>query len=198
MPLLRTILRRTFYAAAAVSALLLLATLIAWPVSYYRDCYLAYMAASRSEPTLSDEYGIQCDSGRAVFYYETWRLINHGFHLWTSDPGLNQWSYLTWNAAPVARIPKVTTLGISWQYDYDAHTTLAFLFVPLSYLTLLFSILPLLAFLSIRRRRKAAKAAGLCPKCGYDLRAHQPGDMCPECGTPVAAKAESKKPKAET
>jgi hypothetical protein len=29
-------------------------------------------------------------------------------------------------------------------------------------------------------RRKCA--AGCCRKCGYDLRAHQPGERCPECG----------------
>ena len=57
---------------------------------------------------------------------------------------------------------------------------------PLSYLTLLIAILPLLVFRSIRRRRKAVRT-GLCPKCPYDLRAHQSGaagPLCPECGTP--------------
>lgn len=24
-----------------------------------------------------------------------------------------------------------------------------------------------------------------CPACGYDLRAHHPGDKCPECGTTI-------------
>jgi predicted amidophosphoribosyltransferase len=56
--------------------------------------------------------------------------------------------------------------------------------IPFSYLALLFSILPLLAFRSIRRRRRSSRI-GLCPKCNYDLRAHAPGSLCPECGTPV-------------
>lgn len=36
-----------------------------------------------------------------------------------------------------------------------------------------------------RRRERARRRAGLCIRCGYDLRAHAPGDRCPECGTPV-------------
>jgi hypothetical protein len=28
-----------------------------------------------------------------------------------------------------------------------------------------------------------------CLACGYDLRAHQPGEKCPECGTMIPAKS---------
>ena len=36
------------------------------------------------------------------------------------------------------------------------------------------------------RRRHLRVRLGLCPGCGYDLRAHKPGDRCPECGTAIA------------
>jgi len=36
-----------------------------------------------------------------------------------------------------------------------------------------------------RRRERIRARRGLCPTCGYDLRASK--DRCPECGTPVPA-----------
>jgi hypothetical protein len=34
-------------------------------------------------------------------------------------------------------------------------------------------------------RERCRARPGLCRHCGYDLRAHQPGDRCPECGTAI-------------
>ena len=46
---------------------------------------------------------------------------------------------------------------------------------------LVFAILPAIKTRSLLRTRRRNRA-GLCPRCGYDLRAHRGGDRCPECG----------------
>jgi hypothetical protein len=51
--------------------------------------------------------------------------------------------------------------------------------LPLWFLTLTFGAWPAMASVRWRRRRREARK-GLCPRCGYDLRASP--DRCPECG----------------
>ena len=188
MGTLRTILRRTFYAAAAVSSLLLLATLILWPVSHYRGLYAGYCTAG------GDEYYVAADGGRAVVAYTFGLASARGWDFVANPPELSHWSYLSWNTPDPELAPNFaapTFLGVCWfhtlpRVSWTEHGAL----IPFSYFTLLFSILPLLALRSIRRRRKAARI-GLCPKCRYDLRTQQSGAaglLCPECGTPVATR----------
>jgi len=57
--------------------------------------------------------------------------------------------------------------------------------VPLWLPVLLFAVPPLLYLRRIMRRRRRLRV-GLCPTCGYDLRATP--TQCPECGTPAPAK----------
>jgi hypothetical protein len=189
MPLLRTILRRSFFTAAAVSTLLLLATLILWPVSYLRQVQATFWIAAQSR---CDLIGML---GRMAVDVESFPSFVPGgieFSAGRYDPGTNpDWSYLTWNKPYFMNRSMRTSLGITWLIaSGPPDERFSILLIPISYLALLFFILPLLAFRSIRRRRKASRI-GLCPKCGYDLRVQRDGAagaVCPECGTPVAGR----------
>jgi hypothetical protein len=79
----------------------------------------------------------------------------------------NQWSE-----------PANSALGFGWETPPRPLVVV----VPFWFLVILFSILPLVW---IRRtlRDRTRRAHGLCPHCGYDLRA-TPG-RCPECGRDV-------------
>jgi hypothetical protein len=184
MGTLPTILRRSFYTAATVSSLLLLATLIFWPVSYYRNSGVTYVCSSAPAYSLYGQSG-RCVAGFNSQYFP-WGdkyFILSSAKLYKG--GLNDWSYLTLNSlTPTGGnlgTDATTSLGLL-RWRSPGTFEVAIVCIPFAYLALLFSILPLLAVHSLRRRRRAARV-GLCPKCGYDQRAHQPGDHCPECGT---------------
>jgi hypothetical protein len=72
--------------------------------------------------------------------------------------------------------------GFAWHEVRETATghTHAVAFAPFWSLALLTSLLPL-AWLASRRRTHHRQESGLCPTCGYDLRATP--DRCPECGT---------------
>ena len=48
-----------------------------------------------------------------------------------------------------------------------------------------------LAYVALRWPFRKKTKPGHCPTCGYDLRAHKPGDKCPECGIPVPPRFDS-------
>ena len=71
--------------------------------------------------------------------------------------------------------PANAVLGFGWENKLRSLV----LVVPFWFLVILFSVLPLASIRRALRDRKR-HAHGLCPHCGYDLRA-TPG-RCPECG----------------
>ncbi len=79
----------------------------------------------------------------------------------------------------------------AWRAQRGTLTTqrnIWFNFGPLPLILLLASALALSAYRRVRHRRASRRIGrGCCAACGYDLRAHHPGDKCPECGTAVPA-----------
>ena len=66
------------------------------------------------------------------------------------------------------------------QFISEVPFTFRYIWFPHWLLTLTASSLPVIWLLRWRRCRRAARL-GLCPACGYDLRATP--ERCPECGT---------------
>jgi hypothetical protein len=61
--------------------------------------------------------------------------------------------------------------------------------VPYWFVLVITALLPL-AWCRVawqRSRKRKWSRTGRCAECGYDLRAHRPGQKCPECGTEVPA-----------
>jgi hypothetical protein len=97
------------------------------------------------------------------------------------------WAYLL----EVGSIPERPAVpGTKFSFGGGAAFHLGILIPPLC-------VFPAIWAIRVMRRRRDA-AAGLCPNCFYDLRAHKPGDKCPECGTPVPARPDTRVSGAQT
>ena len=120
----------------------------------------------------------QYDKARTPAYLYDANLVGHARikfanQGWTSrapdDLSVSCWGFSGWMVDESE--PGHRATGIGWSTPYWFLVFLCSLPVGLR------------AFLVLRRRRQ--HRLGLCPSCGYDLRA-TPG-RCPECGTAVSA-----------
>jgi hypothetical protein len=90
------------------------------------------------------------------------------------DPLFKRWGFqLTWFGEP-AGIRQDVRLRHLWAFICPAWFPIPFLLV----------IPGMYAGRWIRKRKFHRRlAAGCCAHCGFDLRAHKPGEKCPECST---------------
>jgi hypothetical protein len=97
-----------------------------------------------------------------------------GVSAWRQGLGGRQWRWLGFGAV---------------SGGYSQNDRVEVLWVPY-WIVLALAVVPGLVWWSAMRRRRLRRAArrlGLCPTCGYDLRA-TPG-QCPECGTAASVTA---------
>jgi hypothetical protein len=157
-----------------MSLLLFLATVALWVRSYWLGDYLRWYRSPRTVEVLSNDGLLRIGWGE---------LLSLNF------PPPAGWEGSIWPFRRTvdhysADLRTGTTLGFGYErwrrqtHDLTANTRV--LTFPCWLVTALFAAPPLLTAWSWCRARRGRRQ-GLCPRCGYDLRATP--DRCPECGT---------------
>jgi hypothetical protein len=179
--------RRLFNAAAVVSLALCLSTLVAAARSFARTDDFAWL---KMDDAGAYYFGVV--SGRAglsvAFDAELYEKQSQ-----TDAPAARpagKWSWQDHGVGPPRRLTppfntgERTRFGFWFKWTHTADTIRREIILPYWFLTVFTGLLPILWLTrrrdSLRRRRLAA---GLCTRCGYDLRASP--DNCPECGAPA-------------
>jgi len=172
------ILRRLFTITAAISLLLCIATVGLWVRSHW---YYDALARTRNRAPASHILGVESFDG--IIYLRS----KHGYPLRQDAPA--SWSYATaLRPADLGITASIQSHGrelAGFGYVFTPPPRpLSAIFFPLWLPAILFAIAPTYWFLVAPHRRRAKRRKlGLCPTCGYDLRASP--DRCPECGTAV-------------
>jgi hypothetical protein len=188
---MRRLLRWTFNTLAAVSLLLCVATAGLWVRSYW---VYERVSASRLEASDRHRFHYAC-----FISSERGRL--GGSFWWSERPEaepIPRWQFRHYRRDNPFRL----AAGLEFSADRFLQEGFAFntrdWHLPDWSLVSAFALLPAIVTFrqvrAVRRRRRRARL-GLCPACGYDLRA-SPG-RCPECGA-VPAKHETRSTKPET
>jgi hypothetical protein len=186
MPAVR---RRLFTLCSALSLLLCVAVCVLWARSYFRGDHLLW----------SDHQGWFDLNSASGFVWTTRGIYGPG------SAGNGRWLYrelgASWletdrqgkrrtaagYAGLVLREPSKHWRVAGVEYISAAYGDRSWtLFLPYWSLSLATVILPAV-WLHRRLRQRTRSLHGLCPRCGYDLRASP--DRCPECGAASASAA---------
>jgi hypothetical protein len=163
--------RRLLNVLTALSLLLFVAVVAVWVRSYFAAEYVWYQPAGRVIELIATKGKLECyrarfgANSRFAFTERFGRRPGPPWDIVPGGPG----SPGGWNFAGFGHVRVV-----------DASGDVTMDVVPLWALVLAAAVAPALG---LRRRllRRARGRTGLCPVCGYDLRATP--DRCPECGT---------------
>ena len=185
--------------------MLLAAVLVAWPLSYGRHYEWARRAWLRvghgGEMLYWGERTVTVADGRLLLRAESndggsGDPVPAGTSLvWTWEAGVRpkvepaRWSYRDRGSRQSPAGWRWAALGLTAERHDEPGFWTRSLEVPCSWLALALAAGPAgsLVLRARRCRELARRQAGLCPRCGYDLRASP--ERCPECGATAARAA---------
>ena len=171
---MKHLLRQAFNFAAAVSAVLFVATCVLWVRSRFGPDSCLWYGQTHHEFRRC----ILSNRGRLLF-----ALVNDGDFIGGGSYSEGYYRDFDVTADSIGPVPESEFPGFQL---YDGRPYRVVLMIHDAWLLFLGALLPS-GWLLRRNRRGHRAAMGLCPACGYDLRATP--DRCPECGAVPAGKA---------
>ena len=170
---MRRLARRLFTLCSAASLLLCVAACAAWIRSYWIGDEVQYVLGSERPPR---QVIYSVESGRGGVTVERFVWVssrdNHdeGWHWRRTEP--------RYAGKFGATDPRWLGFDATVHHYQRAQAVSRSFVMPYWFVVCLTMLAPALALRTLARR---PNAKGLCPRCGYDLRASP--ERCPECGT---------------
>jgi hypothetical protein len=168
---MRRLARRLFRLCSAVSLLLCVAACVLWVRSYWVADTLEF-GGRKTTVTLTCSRGLWQLYRTTILKPSAWNKPGGLAHTTERPPTGLEVPHI-----PPMRLPERLGFGYDgaevWQVRFQIVTWPAWFAASAS------ALLPIL-FATAAYRARRGRRAGLCPACGYDLRASP--DRCPECG----------------
>jgi hypothetical protein len=164
-------------AVVGVSGVLFLLTVGFW-IASYDSKYTLTLTDGSSYQVFAVSRGEMIISSTTLRGVPAGLALLRGRWIWEKGPPGD----LPWEVADPAPACDLPVGGFMFQRVASREESRIFLLLPVPFVVALFGLLPLAGVMLIRRRRRRMRraAAGLCMRCGYDLRATP--EKCPECG----------------